>query len=168
MLIVVTQTIVEEYLPLKKCNSRISLHFLSVWAILNPHGATPVWVENHRCLRSRLSLQVFYLWRPVLSTAPPFILWWSNLEILFAPYPPANGLLSQYRMHNSDRVRLKHVNLSKFEFAPGHLCWYYSSPTMWSRCSKCLYWMIHMPRITMPKSRWDYWGDIFRIENPSV
>jgi hypothetical protein len=34
---------------------------------------------------SRLSLQVFYLWRHVLSTAPPFILWWSNLEILFAP-----------------------------------------------------------------------------------
>jgi hypothetical protein len=33
----------------------------------------------------RLSLQVFYLWRHVLSTAPPFILWWSNLEILFAP-----------------------------------------------------------------------------------
>jgi hypothetical protein len=34
---------------------------------------------------SRLSLQVFYLWRHVLSTAPPFIIWWSNLEILFAP-----------------------------------------------------------------------------------
>jgi hypothetical protein len=34
---------------------------------------------------SRLSLQVFYLWRHVLSTAPPFILWWSNLEILFVP-----------------------------------------------------------------------------------
>jgi hypothetical protein len=34
---------------------------------------------------SRLSLQVFYLWRHVLSTLPPFILWWSNLEIIFAP-----------------------------------------------------------------------------------
>jgi hypothetical protein len=39
----------------------------------------------HRYLMSRLSLQVFYLWRHVLYTAPPFILWWSNLEILFAP-----------------------------------------------------------------------------------
>jgi hypothetical protein len=39
---------------------------------------------THRYLMSRLSLQVFYLWRNVLSTAPPFILWWSNLEILFA------------------------------------------------------------------------------------
>jgi hypothetical protein len=39
-----------------------------------------------RNLMSRLSLRVFYLlWRQVLSTAPPFILWWSNLEILFAP-----------------------------------------------------------------------------------
>jgi hypothetical protein len=35
---------------------------------------------------SRLSLQVFYLWRHVFSTAPPFILWWSNFEILFAPF----------------------------------------------------------------------------------
>jgi hypothetical protein len=34
---------------------------------------------------SRLSLQVVYLCRHVLSTAPSFILWWSNLEILFAP-----------------------------------------------------------------------------------
>jgi hypothetical protein len=34
---------------------------------------------------SRLSLQVLYLWRHVLLTAPPFILWWSNVEILFAP-----------------------------------------------------------------------------------
>jgi hypothetical protein len=34
---------------------------------------------------SRLSLQVFYLWRDVLLTAPLFILWWSNLEILFTP-----------------------------------------------------------------------------------
>jgi hypothetical protein len=33
----------------------------------------------------RLSLQVFYLWRHLLATAPPFILWWSNLEILFCP-----------------------------------------------------------------------------------
>jgi hypothetical protein len=34
---------------------------------------------------TRLSLQVFYLWRHVSSTATPFILWWSNLEILFGP-----------------------------------------------------------------------------------
>jgi hypothetical protein len=41
--------------------------------------------SQHIYLMSRLSLQVFYLWHLVLSTAPPFILWWSNLEILFAP-----------------------------------------------------------------------------------
>jgi hypothetical protein len=40
---------------------------------------------THRYFMSRLGLQVFYLWRHVLSTAPPFILWWSNLEILFSP-----------------------------------------------------------------------------------
>jgi hypothetical protein len=43
---------------------------------------------------SRLGLQVFYLWRHVLSAAPPCILWWSNLEILFDPPPP---LLSLHR-----------------------------------------------------------------------
>jgi hypothetical protein len=37
---------------------------------------------------TRLSLQVFYLWCHVSSTAPPFILWWTNLEILFGPLPP--------------------------------------------------------------------------------
>jgi hypothetical protein len=40
----------------------------------------------HRYLMSRLSLQVVYLWRHVSSTVPPFILWWSNLEILFGPF----------------------------------------------------------------------------------
>jgi hypothetical protein len=39
----------------------------------------------HRYLISRLSLQVFYLWRHVSSTSRPFILWWPNLELLFAP-----------------------------------------------------------------------------------
>jgi hypothetical protein len=34
---------------------------------------------------TRLSLQVFYLWRHVSSTAPPLIFRWSNLEILFGP-----------------------------------------------------------------------------------
>jgi hypothetical protein len=41
--------------------------------------------STHRYLISRLRLQVFYLWRHVLLTVPPFILWWSNLEILFVP-----------------------------------------------------------------------------------
>jgi hypothetical protein len=40
---------------------------------------------SHRYLMTRLSLQVVYLWRHVSSTAPPFILWWWNLEILLGP-----------------------------------------------------------------------------------
>jgi hypothetical protein len=39
----------------------------------------------HRYLIPRLSLKVVYLWRHVSSTAPPFILWWWNLETLFTP-----------------------------------------------------------------------------------
>jgi hypothetical protein len=34
------------------------------------------------------TLQVFYMWRQIMSTAPPFLLWWPNLEILFCPPPP--------------------------------------------------------------------------------
>jgi hypothetical protein len=41
--------------------------------------------ELHRYLMGRLPLQGFYLWRHVLSKAPPFILWWPNLETLFVP-----------------------------------------------------------------------------------
>jgi hypothetical protein len=54
---------------------------------------------SHRYLMTRLSLQVFYLWRHVSSSAPPLILWWSNLEILFGPLhrssPCIGGLRSQ-------------------------------------------------------------------------
>jgi hypothetical protein len=41
--------------------------------------------STHRFLMGRLPLQGSYLWRHVLSTAPPFI-WWPNLEI--CPPPP--------------------------------------------------------------------------------
>jgi hypothetical protein len=40
---------------------------------------------SHRYLMTRLSLKIVYLWRHVSSTAPPFILWWWNLEILYLP-----------------------------------------------------------------------------------
>jgi hypothetical protein len=51
----------------------------------------------HRYLMSKLSLHVFYLWRHVLSTAPPFILWWSNLEILFAPLHRSSPFIRELR-----------------------------------------------------------------------
>jgi hypothetical protein len=52
---------------------------------------------NHRYLMTRLSLQVVYLWRHVPSTAPPFILWWSNLEILFAPLHCSSPFIGELR-----------------------------------------------------------------------
>jgi hypothetical protein len=51
---------------------------------LSCRSSSAVAHSNHRYLMRRLSLQVFYLWRHMWSTALPFILWWSNLEILFA------------------------------------------------------------------------------------
>jgi hypothetical protein len=42
--------------------------------------------SNHRYLVSRFTLQDFFLCRHELSSAPPFILWWPNLEILHVPH----------------------------------------------------------------------------------
>jgi hypothetical protein len=52
-----------------------------------------------RYLMSRLSLQGFYLWRHVLPTAPPFVLWRSNLEILFAPLHRSSPFIGGLRCH---------------------------------------------------------------------
>jgi hypothetical protein len=46
---------------------------------------------------TRLSLQVVYLWRHVSSTALPFILWWSNLEILFGPLQSNSPFIGKLR-----------------------------------------------------------------------
>jgi hypothetical protein len=53
--------------------------------------------ETHRYLMTRLSLQVFYLWRHLSSTAPPLILWWSNLEILFGPLHRSSPFIGELR-----------------------------------------------------------------------
>jgi hypothetical protein len=52
---------------------------------------------EHRYLMTRLSLQVVYLWRHVSSTAPPFILWWSNLVILFGPLHRSSPFIGELR-----------------------------------------------------------------------
>jgi hypothetical protein len=60
----------------------------------------------HRYLMTRLSLKVVYLWRHVSSTAPPFILWWLNLEILFAPPQPQLSLFRRAALSsNSNGTR---------------------------------------------------------------
>jgi hypothetical protein len=51
----------------------------------------------HRYRMTRLSLQVVYLWRHVSSTAPPFILWWSNLEILFGLLHRSSPFIGELR-----------------------------------------------------------------------
>jgi hypothetical protein len=52
---------------------------------------------THRYLMTRLSLQVVYLWRHVSSTAPPFILWWSNLELIFGPLHRNSPFIGELR-----------------------------------------------------------------------
>jgi hypothetical protein len=52
---------------------------------------------NHRYLMTWLSLQVVYLWRHVSSTATPFILWWSILEILFGPLHRSSPFIGELR-----------------------------------------------------------------------
>jgi hypothetical protein len=58
-------------------------------------GGSTITLLYHRYLMSRLSVQVFYLWRHVSLTAPPFILWWSNLEILFGPLHCSSPFLGE-------------------------------------------------------------------------
>jgi hypothetical protein len=64
-------------------------HSLRTQFIYDPYGSTRQGNQGlgaaHRYLIPRLSLKAVYLWRHVSSTAPQFILWWWNLEILFAP-----------------------------------------------------------------------------------
>jgi hypothetical protein len=52
---------------------------------------------------------IHYRYRHVLSTSPPFMLWWSNLEILFAPQAPPPPQLSLHRraalLSNSNGTR---------------------------------------------------------------
>jgi hypothetical protein len=59
------------------------------------------WIKKmcteHRYIMTRLSLQVVYLWRHVSSTAPPFILWWWNLEILLAPLHRSSPFIEELR-----------------------------------------------------------------------
>jgi hypothetical protein len=53
--------------------------------------------KYHRYLIPRLSLKVVYLWHHVSSTAPPFILWWWNLETLFAPLNRSSPFIAELR-----------------------------------------------------------------------
>jgi hypothetical protein len=55
------------------------------------------WVHRYLMTRFRLSLQVVYLWRHASSTAPPFILWWSNLEILFGLFHRSSPFIGELR-----------------------------------------------------------------------
>jgi hypothetical protein len=61
--------------------------------------------RRHRYLMSRLSLQVFYLWRHVLSRAQPFILWWWNLEIIFALFNRNSPFIGAALSSNSNGTR---------------------------------------------------------------
>jgi hypothetical protein len=65
----------------------------------------------HRYLMSWLSLQVVYLWRHVSSTAPPFILWWTNFEILFGPLHRSSPFIGEgcaVKQFKWNTVRIKH------------------------------------------------------------
>jgi hypothetical protein len=48
---------------------------------------------SHRYLMDRLPIHGFYLWRHILSTAPPFIFWWWKFEILFEPLPRSSPFI---------------------------------------------------------------------------
>jgi hypothetical protein len=72
----------------------------NLWTLLALFPTVPTQLRTqkfHRFLLTRLSLQVIYLWRHVSSTAPPFILWWTNLEILFGPLHRSSPFIGELR-----------------------------------------------------------------------
>jgi hypothetical protein len=91
-----------ELIQIQKCSGSKTLYKVWFGSKTNSFGSTilssiilhAVW--SHRYLMSRLSLQGFYLWRHVLSTAP-FILWWSNFEILFGPLHRSSPFIRELR-----------------------------------------------------------------------
>jgi hypothetical protein len=54
-------------------------------------------IQRYFMATGRLSLQVFYLWRHVSSTAPPLILWWSTSEILVGPLHSSSPFIGELR-----------------------------------------------------------------------
>jgi hypothetical protein len=71
---------------------------LATAAAIFPYTVGVGWIgSEHRYLIPRLSLKVVYLWRHVSSTAPPFILWWCNLETLFAPLNRSSPFIGELR-----------------------------------------------------------------------
>jgi hypothetical protein len=51
----------------------------------------------YRYLMGRLLFHSFHLWRHLLSTAPPFILWWWKFDLLFDPLPGTSSFLGRQR-----------------------------------------------------------------------
>jgi hypothetical protein len=99
---------------------------------------------------SRLSLQVVYLWRHVLSTVPPFILWWSNLEILFTPLhrssPFIRGLRCQaiqmeHGPYITERIQ-KAVYIVRClwrTYTIGTVCTSVAGPHLWKVIALCVF-----------------------------
>jgi hypothetical protein len=75
-----------------------------------------------------LSLKVVYLSRHVSSTAPPFILWWSNLETLFALLNRSSPFIGELRCQ---AIQLEHAPICIAErtqsavYIVRCLCWAY-------------------------------------------
>jgi hypothetical protein len=97
---------------ISKCNTNFVVHLnlngvdwkntVSGWIFRSFDAFSTVYCTvlmycNHRYLIPRLRLKVVYLWRHVSSTAPPFILWWWNLEILFAPLNRSSPFIGELR-----------------------------------------------------------------------
>jgi hypothetical protein len=64
--------------------------------------------EGLDILWGRLHLHDFYLWRHVVSTAPPFILWWWKFEILFDPLHRSSSIGGQRWQTNSNGTQSAH------------------------------------------------------------
>jgi hypothetical protein len=105
---------------------------------------------THWCVViDRLSLQVVYLWRHVSSTAPPLILWWSNLEILLGPCRRSSPYIGELRCQASQMEQGPYI-------AEGTLKAVYIVRCLWVK-SYYFQWSLH---VESKKGRSQTWSRI--------
>jgi hypothetical protein len=103
------------------CTTIAALFYELYFYMLKYTGTTPY----HRYLMTRLSLKVVYLWRHVSSTAPPFILWWWNLKILFAPLNRSSPFIGELRCQ---AIQMEHALIQQRGPKAQSILWDVSAP----------------------------------------
>jgi hypothetical protein len=89
-------------------NSAICGKALNLKKVLSatPRYATQCEIQAKNFLVNS-TLCCFYLWRHVLWTAPPFILWWWKFEVLFDPLRRSSSFIGGQRWQPGHSLHIR-------------------------------------------------------------